>query len=129
MPLQPPFREYVLGTWGFMGLYAVSIALTSRWAGTADWPQPALYAAALLPSLAIGGQLWVTLRLINRVDEFLRAVMAKRFIAAAAVAFMLATSWGFLETIADAPHLPAWLIYPAFWGAFGLVSPFIRTSR
>ena len=125
----PPFREYVLGTWGFMALYTASIILTSRWSGVQHWPQPALYAVALVPSLAIAGQLWVTLRLITRVDEFLRAVMAKRFIAAATIAFMAATTWGFLETIADARHLPAWLVYPVFWGAFGLVSPFIRTSR
>ncbi|OYX17635.1 MAG: hypothetical protein B7Z09_06090 [Brevundimonas diminuta] len=30
---------------------------------------------------------------------------------------------------AGAPHLPAWLIYPLFWAAFGLVSPFIRSSN
>lgn len=129
MRLQPPHREYVIGTWACMALYTAAILLTSRWAGTAHWPRPALYAAALVPSFAIAGQLWVTLRLLTRVDEFLRAVMAKRFIAAAAIAFMLATTWGFLETIADAPHLPAWLVYPAFWGAFGFVSPFIRSSR
>ena len=40
-----------------------------------------------------------------------------------------ATFWGFGETFAGAPHLPAWLIYPLFWAAFGLVSPFIRSSN
>lgn len=128
MSLQPPFREYVFGTWLTMSLYAVSVFAAERVEDRAV-PDAVLYAVALTPSLFIGGQLWVTLRLMNRVDEFLRAVMAKRFVAAAAVAFMLATTWGFLETIAGAPHLPGWLIYPAFWGAFGLVSPFIRTSR
>lgn len=125
----PPHREYILGTWGFMALYVLAIVATSRWVVEPLRGTPVLYALALLPSLAIAGQLWVTLRLMNRVDEFLRAVMTKRFVAASAVAFMLATTWGFLETIAEAPHLPGWLIYPAFWGAFGLVSPFIRTSR
>ena len=129
MSLMPPHREYVLGTWGFMALYALAIFGTSVPVVRGMEGTPALYALALLPSLAIAGQLWVTLRLLTRVDEYLRAVMAKRFIAAAAIAFMLATTWGFLETIAEAPHLPGWLIYPAFWGAFGLVSPFIRSSR
>jgi hypothetical protein len=41
----------------------------------------------------------------------------------------LATFWGFGESYADAPHVPAWMIYPLFWACFGLAAPFIRTSR
>jgi len=41
----------------------------------------------------------------------------------------LATFWGFAETFATAPHLPAWLVYAAFWGFFGCVAPFIRASN
>ncbi len=90
---------------------------------------PALWAASLAPSAAIAGQLWVTLRYMARVDEFVRAVLAKRFMIAAAIAMVIATTWGFLDTFAHAAHLPGWLIYPLFWGAFGLVTPFIRTSH
>jgi len=111
-----------------MGLYALAV-VGAEAAEAAGAPAGVMLALALLPSAAIAAQLWVTLRLMTRLDEFVRAVMAKRFIVAAAIAFMLATTWGFLETYAEAPHLPGWLVYPAFWGAFGLVSPFIRTSR
>ena len=122
-------REYVVGTWVFMGLYAVSIVAIEVAGDAGRLEGPVLYAAALAPSLFIGGQLRVTLRMLSRLDEFMRALMAKRFIAASAVTFMLATTWGFLEMYAELRHLPAWLVYPTFWGAFGLVTPFIRTSR
>lgn len=122
-------REYVLGTWGWMGLYTLAI-LGLSWGGPGALGQgPLLWAAALVPSIAIAGQLWVTLRLMRRQDEFLRLVMARRFIAAATLAFIVATAWGFLETYANLSHLPGWLIYPLFWLAFGLVSPFMRGSR
>jgi hypothetical protein len=41
----------------------------------------------------------------------------------------VAVFWGFGESFAGAPHLPAWLVYPLFWAAYGVVSPFIRASN
>jgi hypothetical protein len=67
--------------------------------------------------------------MLTRLDEFVRALLAKRFIAASALTFMAATTWGFLEMYAELRHLPAWLVYPTFWLMFGVVTPFIRTSR
>lgn len=124
----PADREYLVGTWSFMGLYVLSI-LALSWGAGGYVRGPALWVAALVPSAAIAGQLWVTLRLMRRQDEFVRTVMAKRFIAAAAIACIIATAWGFLETYAGVMHLPGWLIYPLFWGSFGLVTPFIGSSH
>ena len=70
-----------------------------------------------------------TLALMRESDEFVRAMTAKQFIIATGVAMAIAVFWGFCETFANAPHLPAWLIYPLFWAAQGVVSPFIRSSR
>ena len=52
-----------------------------------------------------------------------------RGVTATGVAFAVFCVWGFAESYADAPHAPGWLIYPLFWAAFGVVSPFVRTSR
>ena len=121
-------RTYVVGTSLSMTAYAAAILLLSL---TPDGllGGPALYAAALLPSLAIAGQLWVTMSYMRRADEFVRGVMSKRFLAAAMLACIVATTWGFFETFAHARHLPGWLVYPVFWAMFGLTSPFIRTSH
>jgi hypothetical protein len=40
----------------------------------------------------------------------------------------LFSGWGFAESYAAASHAPGWLIYPLFWGVFGLVGPFVRSS-
>jgi hypothetical protein len=125
----PADRQYVFGTMGSMGLYVVSILGLSWAIPRGLLSGPAMYVAILAPSLAIAIQLWVTMRFLGRVDEFVRGVTTKRFLAAAMLACIVATTWGFFETYANAPHMPGWLIYPLFWGLFGVVTPFIRTSR
>ncbi len=123
-------RKYVIRTLAFMIPYmALCIAMMVSDAfddviGTSGaW----LLAAAV--SAPVIGQIWATLSLMRDSDEFVRAVTAKQFIVAAGLAMAVATFWGFGETFAEAPHIPAWFIYPLFWAAFGVVSPFIRDSN
>lgn len=77
----------------------------------------------------IAGQIWATLARLQDSDEFVRALFAKRFIAASGLSMAVPCVWGYLESYADAPHIPGRSIYPLFWAAFGVDSPFIRTSR
>ena len=91
--------------------------------------KPAGWGLAAAVSAPVVGQLWATLSLIRESDEFVRAVTAKQFIISAGLAMALATFWGFAETFAAAPHLPGWLVYAAFWGIFGCVTPFVRASN
>ncbi|HEX8232012.1 MAG TPA: hypothetical protein VF559_01525 [Caulobacteraceae bacterium] len=125
----PADREYVAGTWACFAVYIASIVALSWGADGGHIEGPALWAAALVPGAAIAAQLWVTLRQLSRMDEFMRALTAKRFLAAGMIACIVASTWGFLETYARAPHMPGWLIYPLFWGFFGVVTPFIRSTR
>ncbi len=125
----PGDRQYVVGTWISMGFYALAILGLSWAIPEGLLSGPLMYLAILTPSLAIAGQLWVTMRFLGRVDEYVRGVTTKRFLAAAMLACIVATTWGFFETYAHAPHLPGWLVYPLFWGMFGVVTPFIRTSH
>jgi putative oxidoreductase len=125
----PASRGYVVGTMASMVLYVIGIVGLSWSVPRGYLHGPAMYAAILVPSLAIALQLLVTMRYLGRVDEYVRGVMTKRFLVAAMLACIVATTWGFFETYAAAPHQPGWLIYPLFWGLFGVVTPFIRTSR
>jgi len=125
----PAAREYSLSVLGWMTLYVLLI-LTVSWADDAErLSGPIVYAAALSPSVPIGGLMWAVLRFMTRSDEFVRAVLAKRFVVTTGIMLFLCVAYGFLETYADVPHAPLWLAFPTFWAVFGLVSPFVRTSR
>jgi hypothetical protein len=123
-------RRYVIRTMAFMLPYmAICISMMVTDAFDQIMGTPAAWGLAATVSAPVVGQIWATLALMRESDEFVRAVTAKQFIVAAGLAMAAATFWGFGETFAGAPHLPAWLIYPLFWGAFGVVSPFIRDSN
>jgi hypothetical protein len=121
-------KRYLRGTALSMGAYVALIVVISWFPGLEGAPRWLVIAAALAPGLAITAQLWAVLRYLRESDEYFRALLAKRFIAAALLAFSAATIYGFLESFAAAPHVPMWMVYPMFWAAFGLVSPFLRTT-
>jgi hypothetical protein len=127
--MDPAHRRYVIRTNLFMaGYVAVNMAAIF---GAFDKiiGESAGVVLGLAVAAPIAGQLWATMSLMNESDEFVRALTAKRFIAASGLAMALFSAWGFAESYGNAPHAPGWLIYPLFWGLFGLVSPFLKSSR
>lgn len=123
------YRRYVVRTMAFMaGYVAVNIAAIF---GAFDpiIGTPAGMVLGLAVAAPIAGQIWATVAFLNEADEFVRTLTAKRFIVAAGLAFALFSGWGFMESYGDAPHAPGWIVYALFWGLYGLVTPFIRTSR
>ncbi|TWB18908.1 hypothetical protein [Nitrospirillum bahiense] len=123
----PASRRYILTSIITAVLYVLSIKVIS-W-GQSQLDGPLLWGAILVPVGCIAVQLWATLRLMTQVDEFMRALLARRFIIAACLAFIVASAWGFLETFARVDHLPGYMVYAIFWVAFCIVSPFIRSTR
>lgn len=125
----PAHRRYVVRTMAFMSGY---VALCIAWifgAFDAIEGRPVAWGLAAAITAPIAGQIWATLALMKDSDEFIRAVTARQFILATGLTLALATLWGFGESLEVAPHIPAWMIYPLFWACFGLVSPFVRSSR
>ncbi len=106
-------------------LAAVYALVVGRRAG---WPEPAMLALSLAPAVTVALQFLAAYRRIAAEDEFVRALTAKRMIFAAAVSLTLATGWSVGE-FAGLPHLPAWLVYPLFWGMFGVATPLIQRSQ
>lgn len=123
-----PYKKYVIRTMTFMAGYA-AINVAAITGAFDDIGRTAGLALGLVVAAPVAGQIWATLALMSKSDEFMRALMAKRFIVASGLAMAIASAWGFMESYGDAPHVPAWIIYPLFWALFGIVSPFIRTSR
>ncbi|MCB4320730.1 hypothetical protein KOE80_00765 [Alcaligenes sp. 13f] len=123
-----PGRSYLIRTLLFMGVYILVNALTIVGLFDSLLGRPVGWLIAIAVALPVAGQVWATLRLMAQSDEFVRVIVAKCFVLAAGATLTLWTAWGFGETYAAAPHIPAWLIYPFFWAVFALVSPFVRTS-
>jgi len=122
-------KRYVVRTVAFMtGYVAVNVAAIFGAFDDIDSPVAA-WALALTVSAPVIGQIWATLALMRESDEFVRAVTAKQFILAAGAAMAVASVWGFGESYAAAPHIPAWIIYPLFWACFGVIAPFVRSSN
>lgn len=122
-------RRYVIRTFAFMVPYVLVNIAAIGGAFDEIYGKPAAWALALIFAAPVVGQIWATLSLMREADEFVRAVTAKQFIVASGMAMALATAWGFAESFAGAPHVPAWMIYPLFWACFGMVAPFIRSSN
>ncbi len=120
--------RYVVGLSLSMALYVAalfgSIFLIQSQHPTGPW----LWFLAVLPALPIGGTIVVFLRYIDAVDEYVRGVVIKRFVAATGLTLFLCTAWGFLEDNAGLHHFSLYLVYPLFWMMFGLASAFYRKA-
>jgi len=121
-------KRYVIRTLLFMAGYA-AINIAAITGAFDDASGLGAWALALVASAPVIGQIWATLALMRDSDEFVRALTARRFILASGLAMALFSAWGFMESYADAPHAPGWAIYPLFWAAFGVVAPFVRSTR
>ncbi len=128
MNLKSPSARYNIGMTIWMALYVAalfgSITLIQSQAPTGAL----LYALAVLPALPIGGTILTFLTYIDRVDEYLRAILVKRFIIATGLTLFICTAWGFLENNANAHHFSLYLVYPLFWGLFGLTILILRKA-
>ncbi len=128
MAMDLAHRRYVTRTFAFMAPYvAMNIAAMS---GAFDGrSSPGSWLLGLAVAAPVAGQIWATLALMHDADEYVRALTAKRFILAAGSAIALFTAWGFCEEYAGAFHVPGYMIYPLFWLCYGVLSPFVRTTR
>jgi putative oxidoreductase len=122
-------RRYVWRTTGFMaGYVGVMVGVIfGAWDDIQGTPAAWILAAAV--TAPVIGQLWATLAFMREADEYVRSLIAKLFILSSGLAIAVATLWGFGESFAGAPHVPSWMIYPLFWAIFGLVGPFVRSTR
>lgn len=129
MPKMSANTQYTIGISGTMLGYAAALfasILTLK--AHPELSGPVLWAIAVLPALPIGASIWVFLRYIDQVDEYVRAVTLKRFIVATGLTLFACTAWGFLEENAGAHHFSLYLVYPVFWALYGGASALYRSA-
>ncbi|MDP3403258.1 MAG: hypothetical protein Q8S03_01130 [Brevundimonas sp.] len=125
----PEGRKYVVRTMAFMSGYVAVNVMAIFGAFDEIIGRPIAWGLALAVAAPVIGQIWATLALLKTSDEFVRGMLTKVFVIATGLTLAVCTVWGFGESYAGAPHIPAWIAYPVFWACFGLVSPFVRTSE
>ncbi len=123
-----PTTRYIVRTMALMSVYvAINVAAI---AGVFDRLNSAGHVGlALVVAVPIACQIWAVIAWMRDSDEFFRAMTVKRFVLATGLTIAVASAWGFQELYAHAPHISAAMVYPLFWGAFGVVTPFVRSSR
>ena len=125
-----PGRTYTITVAGWMILYVVLLVGVIYGVRQGTVPEgPLRYALALLPAIPVAGVMFAVGKLMRDSDEYVRALMAVRFITAAGITFTLATAWGFLEAIAGAPHIELYWVFVAFWIVYPLCTALVRNVR
>ena len=125
----PQSRTYVI--WSSLNwlMFLAAVAFLT-WGKSEAWlPDAGVWAIAIVAAASVVGQFAGAYRLVSAQDEFVRGITAKRVMAAAGLTITAAVLWGLAQQFLDVPTVPLWVVYPLFWGAFGMVTPFIRTSR
>lgn len=128
MNLKSPGARYTIGMTIWMALYAAALFGSITLIQSQHPTGVLLYVLAVLPALPIGGTILTFLAYIERVDEYLRAILVRRFIIATGLTLFICTAWGFLENNAGAHHFSLYLVYPLFWGLFGATSLILRKA-
>jgi hypothetical protein len=121
-------RKYLVRTALFLGAYA-ALNLAAITGAFDDLRPPAAWAFALAAAAPVIGHIWSLLIYMRDSDEFLRALMARRLIVATGLGTALISAWGLLEVYAGVAHFPTILFYPLLWAAYGVATPFIRSTR
>ena len=121
-------KQYVLRTALFMGGYTI-VNVAAIFGAFDDARGIGAWALGLVVSAPVVGHIWALLVYMRDADEYVRGMMAKRFIVATGITMALISTWGFLELYAHARHFPVAMALPLLWFCFGVVSPFMRNSR
>ena len=123
----PAMGRYNRRVLAWMMLYA-ALLCGAIWATQkAGLVGPTRYAVAALPALPIIA-VFITIGryLIEETDEYQRHRMVRQTLYATAFALSLTTLWGFLESLADAPHIPAYYVAIIWFAGQGLGALLLR---
>lgn len=96
-------------------VYAAGTAGLTWVVENADLSTGLTYSLALAPLLAIVCAVWAHWRIANEIDQFLRLIQIRGTLFGFAPVMVVASGWGTLEMLADAPRLPVFWLLPTFW--------------
>lgn len=122
----PSVRAYLIRSALWMGMYCAIHGLVIVGVFDAIVGTPTAWLLALAVAVPIAAQLRASLQWIQAADEYQRAQAIRSVVIACGLVLMLCTVWGFGESYAAAPHVPAWLVVPLFWLVWAVVTCIMR---
>ncbi len=128
MPRLNNHIKYVLGLLTWMFIYGNGVFVVPEIIKTYQLNGPLGWILAAAQALPVAGAVWVFLRYMDTLDEYMRPIMTKRFVSATGLTMVVCTAWGFLEQYMAAPHMPLYLVYPMLWGMFAVTSVLYRND-
>lgn len=119
-------RRYVRRMWLTMAIYTVVLIAVIRLFDTAPPTGPLKYAAAVAPAIPLLANFWFYGRyILEETDEFRRLQIVMTMLIGLAIVLATTTVWGFLETLAGAPHIPLYFVALVYVVAQGLSAPLV----
>lgn len=124
-----PFStRYVIWSSLNWAMFIAAVAFLTWGGGDGGLSDGLVWAIVLFVAATVAAQFHAAYRLVAAQDEYIRGLTAKRGIAAAGATITAAVLWGLAQQFLPVPSVPMWVVYPLFWGAFGMVTPLIRSS-
>jgi hypothetical protein len=127
--LSPPDaarRRFALKQSAIMVAFAFSVFAATLWAPRSQLLH-GLVIAAPLALLAVWA--WEFFKSIRDDDEMMQALALRAISFSALLVLLLATMWGMLEILIGVPHLPSFLLLPAFASAYGVSGAVMSIRR
>lgn len=121
-PNTPAYTLTSLGLW--IGFLAAVFGL--HYGQSAGWSEPVLWLLAITPAVTVLIQTLYAFNHIAKQDEFIRAITARRTIITTGLTLTLVVAWSCIGAFVALPDWPMWLVYPLYWGVFGITSPFVK---
>ncbi|EGF89225.1 putative membrane protein [Asticcacaulis biprosthecium C19] len=85
---------------------------------------PLSYVLAVLPSLPVGGMIWVMLRHIETSDEYVRGQLVRRYLIAMGLTLLLCSAYTFLENYTGVKIFERLYVFAVFCACLAVVTPF-----
>ncbi|MEP5759316.1 MAG: hypothetical protein ABJ327_08450 [Litoreibacter sp.] len=72
---------------------------------------------------------WAHWRFTGEIDEYLRLIQIKATMVGVVCFLVVASGWGTLELLADAPNLQMFWLLPIFWVSHSAATAFISKKE
>lgn len=112
--MSPAMKRYQSRFWPLMAGYAVLIFGAAWLVKHGPPPGGWRYVVAVAPAVPLIGVFAVFGLYLADMEEFRRWIVVQSMLWALGLMLAFTTIWGFLEMLAEAPHLELWWVFPIY---------------